>query len=82
MVMLTETETDLVKALEKSAKDSIKESNLDIGLMLKCKEKFNTQEITDLVNYFITLAQYQIEEDHAEITKWRSWKKESCRVRG
>ncbi len=76
--MLTETEIDIIKALERSAKGSIKESNLEIGVLLKCKEKFKTQEIADLADYFIHLAQYQIEEDHADITKWRRWKKESC----
>ena len=78
--MLTKTETELIKALELAAKDSIKESTLETGVLLKCEEKFKTQEITDLTAYFITLAHYQIEEDHADITRWRSWKKESCRV--
>jgi len=80
MVMLTETETELIKALERSSKGNIKESNLEIGVLLKCREKFKTQEISDLTNYFITLAQYQIEENHNDITKWRAWKKESCGV--
>lgn len=73
--MFTETETELIKALEKSAKDSIKEANLEIGVLLKCKEKFKTPEISDLTDYFIHLAQYQIEEDHNAITYWRTCKK-------
>jgi len=75
--MLTETEIDLIKALEKSIKDNIKEANLEIGVLLKCKEKFRTPEISDFTDYFIHLAQYQIEEDHNDITQWRTRKKES-----
>ena len=74
--MLTETEIELIKALEKSIKDNIKEANLEIGVLLKCKEKFKTPEISDLADYFIHLSQYQIEEDHNDITQWRAWKKE------
>ena len=76
--MLTETETELIKALERSSRDSIKESNLEIGVMLKCKDKFKMTEISDLANYFIHLAQYQMEEDHNDITRWRTWDKEPC----
>ena len=76
--MLTETEIELIKALEKSIKDNIKEANLEIGVLLKCKEKFKTPEISDLADYFIHLSQYQIEEDHNDITQWRAWEKESC----
>lgn len=70
----------LLDALEAEAMDSIKEAHGEIGLMLRCKEKFKKdQAIRDLTNYFIKLAQYQIEEDVADVTRWREWKK-SCRV--
>jgi len=74
--MLTETETELIKALEAEALDSIKEANFEIGVFLSCKETFKTQYVKDMSNYFIILAQYQIEEDHNDITQWRAWKKE------
>jgi hypothetical protein len=71
---------ELLNALENEALDSIREANSDIGLMLKCKERFRgDQAIKDLTNYFCTLARYQIEEDHNDIQRWREYKK-SCRV--
>lgn len=68
----------LLDALEAEALDSIREANADIGLMLKCKERFKgDQAIKDLTNYFCTLDRYQIEEDHNDIQRWRDYKK-SC----
>ena len=76
--MLTETETELIKALEAEALDSIKEANFEIGVFLSCKETFKTQYVKDMSDYFINLAKYKIEEDYNDITRWRTWEKESC----
>lgn len=76
-MILTETEMDLIKALEIEALDNIKEANLEIGIFLSCKETFNTQYVQEMSDYFITLAKYQIEEEYDNISRWR---KESHRV--
>jgi len=62
---------DLFAALEAEALDSIREAASEIGVMLKCRDRFKDQTISDLTSYFITLAKYQIEEDSNDITRWR-----------
>ena len=71
----------LFEALEYEALNNIKEANSEICVMVRCKERFITGPIKDLVNYFITLAQYQIEDEYDNISRWRT-EKESCRIRG
>lgn len=63
--------TDLLAALEAEAMDSIREATSEIGVMLKCRDRFKDQTITDLTSYFITLAKYQMEEDSNDIARWR-----------
>jgi hypothetical protein len=65
----------LYDALESEALDSIKESSLDIGVLLKCKEKFKDQEIDQRVDFIVRLMRYQIEEDCNGTGQWR---KEPC----
>ena len=71
---------ELLDALETETRDSIKEANLEIGVFLSCKETFNTQYVNDMSNYFITLAKYKIEENYDDIHRWRTYKKEYCRL--
>lgn len=68
----------LLNALEAEAVDSIKEAHSEIGVLLKCKERFpKAQEIVAYTGLIIKLLQYQIEEDVKDVTRWREWKK-SC----
>jgi hypothetical protein len=66
-------------ALEESAKTSIREANQDIGVLLKCADKFKDMEITQRAKQIISVLKYQIEEDHESIIRWRTEKK-SIRV--
>jgi len=67
----------LLDALGAEALESIKEANFEIGVFLKCKETFKTQDTKDMANYFINLARYKIEGNRDDISRWRSYKKES-----
>lgn len=69
---------ELLTFLEIEALDTIKEANFEIGVFLRCKDTFQTQQTNDTSNFFITLAKYKIEENFNDITRWRSYKREYC----
>jgi hypothetical protein len=70
----------LLDALENEALLDIREANFEIGVFLKCRETFKIKTCQDYCDFFIRLARYKIEENLNDITRWRSYKKEFCRV--
>jgi hypothetical protein len=69
---------DLLNALEAEAMEIIKDANLEIGVLVKCKETFKARSFTDRADHFIRLLRYQIEEEMENVTRWRSYQKEAC----
>jgi hypothetical protein len=71
---------DLCDALEKEAMEDIKDLTTDIGVLLRCRETFKDRSSVENTNVLIWMLRYKIEGNHDDITRWRSYKKESCRV--
>ncbi|MBN1830005.1 MAG: hypothetical protein JW884_12810 [Deltaproteobacteria bacterium] len=71
---------DLLNALIAEAMQNIKEYTEEIALFMKCKETFKDRASVDRTNFAIWMLRYKIEENHEDIYRWRSYKKESCRI--
>jgi hypothetical protein len=71
----------LLDALEAEAMEEIKDALEDIGLLMKHREAHkNNREVIDSTNVSLWMLRFKIEENHNDINRWRSYKKESCRV--
>jgi hypothetical protein len=72
---------DLLDALEAEALEEIKAALEDIGLLMKCKETHkDNRALVDSTNVSLWMLRYKIEEAHDDITRWRSYRKDACRI--
>jgi hypothetical protein len=67
----------LYDALERETISDIAEINLDIGVLLKCGEKFKG-DIEQRVEMLVRILRWRIEENYGDIERWR--KEKSGRV--
>lgn len=66
---------DLLDALEVEAMESIREANIEIGVLLKSKETFPSQHNSDRIDFLVRMLRYRIEKDHEDIERWRGYAK-------
>lgn len=66
----------LLAALEASAMDGVREAHLDIGVLKRCKDRFQeSSEIQAYTDMLITMSRYQIEEEMDAIARCNEYRK-------
>lgn len=65
----------LFEALEHEAMETIRDANIEIGVLLRCKETFPSRHNSDRVDFIVRMLRYRIEEDHSDIQRWRRYAK-------
>ena len=71
---------ELLDALEAMSVENVREYQQEAGFYIGLKERVKSPVAEAHIDIILHITRYNIEENYDDVTKYRSWKKEYCRV--